>query len=462
MNRFSLSIATAIVGLSALGAATALESTWKIDISPTDWELAPGLKTPAWTYGGAVPGIPIVAKPGELLRIEVTNKLAVPTNIHWHGLVVPNDQDGPAIVIQPGATFVYSFTPRETGTYWYHPHFRPVLDQLDRGLYAPLIVLAPEDSSYSGDRTFVLDDWYLDARGKRLPGTADGDMERFGNVETVNGKTGQAIGPLAVTRGERWKLRFINASTAATHRLKVSGHRFRITHLDGHALAAPYESDTIDIAPGERVDAEFVADGEPGALYSITSDRPDLGISIPVVYGNGSVARVPSPFVPPDLRFLPGAQEKAPDFVLRVATLMGGMMQMGMGGSMGMGNVMGSMGSSAMGMAGWTINGKSFPETEALNVKTGELVKLRIFNDDAVTAGGHRMDHPIHLHGTVFQVLSVDGVAPAQPILKDTIPVPAGGYVDLAFVMTESGQWMFHCHVIDHEDGGMLTVVNAR
>ncbi len=460
MRKEAFIAAAVFAALSSAIPTGASGESRKIEIRAVEWELAPGLRTEAWTYGGTVPGAPVETRVGEPLEIVVTNRLPVATNIHWHGLVVPADQDGPAVLIRPGETFTYRFTPRETGTYWYHPHLRPVMEQLDRGLYAPFIVLAPEDALYTADHTFVLDDWLLDARGRRLQGVQPGDMERFGNVETVNGKTGDAIAPIRLVRGQRLKLRFINASTASAHTLKISGHRFRVTHLDGHALGAAYETDSISLAPGERIDAELAATGTPGASYAITSERPELGLSIPIRYGEGSVASIPSPFVPSAFKGYGSATGRAPDFTLRLASAMGAMMS----GSGAMGGMMHGMGGGSMmaGMMAWTINGRTYPDTEALGVKVGETVRIRVYNDDRVSAGGHRMDHPVHIHGTVFQVLSINGVLPALPLEKDTIPVPAGGYVDLAFVIGGAGDWMLHCHVIDHEDGGMMTVITAR
>lgn len=416
----------------------------KFDITPAEWELRPGLTTSVWSYGGTVPGTPIVVRPGERVRVAVTNRLPQSTNIHWHGLVLPNDQDGPFINIEPGATFNYDFIAGESGTYWYHPHWMPVLPQLDRGLYAPFIVLAPEDSRYSGDHVYVLDDWLLDGRGRRLEGTAPGAMERYGNVETVNGKTGEAIAPLKLRAGELHKLRFINASTAAVHTLTVTGHSFRVTHLDGHPLIRPYLTDVISLAPAERVDVELFASGKEGDRFEISSDRRGIGIAIPILYGPGSVTRLASPFQPP----AEGDSVKPigkPDIELVLSAAHGGMM---------------GRGPSAM---RWTINGRSFPNTTRIDVRTGVPVTMRIFNEDRMSMMmGHRMDHPMHIHGTKFQVVSINGIPPDQPIWKDTIPVPAGGYVDLVFVMSNPGDWMLHCHIIDHEDGGMMTIVRAR
>lgn len=418
--------------------------------------------------------------------VEGINLLPEPTNIHWHGLEVPNDQDGPGKVLQPGENFRYEFTARETGTYWYHTHRTPVLGQLDRGLYGPLIVKAPEDDLYNGDHVFVLDDWYLAADGKRLEGTARVDMERYGNIETVNGKTGEAIPPLVFQRGELHKLRFVNASTAAVHRLSIAEHVFRVTHTDGHPLVGPFETDAITLHPGERVDVEVAAVGLEGSAYEITSNRPELGIHIPIRYGAGSRTQVVSPFVPPESRASAGIQEKEPDYILEMDSAM----PMGMGGSTGgmhgddvhmggsmtedaaggngshMGAPMGHQSAPAgagMPMASmmrWTINGKSYPNIDPLDVSLGKVVKVRFKNND--TLGTHPMDHPMHIHGAYFQVVSLNGEKPEREIWKDTVNVPAGKYVDVAFVMNFPGDWMLHCHIIDHEDNGMMTVVRAR
>lgn len=441
-SRFFLAAAAA----AALIPGPMAAGTFNIEIREAEVELRPGLSTRAWTYNGTVPGSAIVARVGERLTVNVTNRLAAATNIHWHGLEVPADQDGPGIVIPPGGTHAYSFTVKDSGTYWYHSHQMPVLEQMDRGLYGALIVAAPEDDRYSGDHVFVLDDWYLDANGERLPGTASGMMERYGNIETVNGKSGTAIPALDLRRGELHKLRFINASTAAVHRLRVGGHRFRVTHTDGRPLSEPYLTDELILYPAERLDAELAATGEPGKRYEISSDRPRLGLRIPIRYGEGSVPPQSSPFVPPASRAFPGILEAAPDFTLVLDSRMGG-------GMMG-GHMMGGM------RMEWTINGRTFADAEPLKIRVGEIVKLRFRNNDVRMM--HPMDHPMHLHGTGFQVVAVNGRRPERETWKDTVAVPAGGYVDIAFVMRNPGAWMLHCHIIDHEDGGMMTMILAE
>lgn len=458
------SVLSSLLSLSTLGAVT-----YKLDLQEITWPLGQGVSTKAWAYGGTVPGPLIKIAPGEKVIIEGTNRLPVATNIHWHGLAVPNDQDGPMKTIRPGETYRYEFTATESGTFWYHSHYRPVLEQMDMGLYGAFIVTAPEDASYSGDDVLVLDDWYLDGKGQRLKGTSRGTMERLGNIETVNGKTGKAIPPLAWVAGELHKLRFINASTAAVHTLSISGHRFRVTHLDGHALSSPYETDAITLSPGERVDAEVPAVGKAGDSYEIYSDRPELGLVMPITYRPGSIASVTSPFMPPQPHGFPGIENAPADFTLELNSAMaggmkpGGMMS-GQGGMMGHGGVKsmgGKMGmKGAAGMMRWTINGKSFPDTAPLSVKLNQVTKVRLINKD--TQMMHPMDHPIHLHGTAFQVVSINGRKPPREMWKDTISVPPGSYVDIAFSYRNVGDWMLHCHIIDHEDQGMMTTVQVR
>ena len=457
MKRWAVILLTGLLfGLTPVYAANI-----SLDLQETTWELKPGLSTKVWSYNGTVPGFPIVVAEGERVVVDGVSHLPVITNIHWHGLLVPNDQDGPSRTIASGDSFHYEFTATEAGTYWYHSHFRPVLTQVDMGLYAPFIVKTATDNQYSGDHVLILDDWHLDSNGNRLSGTARGDMERYGNIETVNGKTGSAIAPLIFQSGELHKIRLINASTAAVHTLRITGHQFRVTHTDGHPLAEDYLTDTVTLSPAERLDVEVSAAGEIGKSYAIQSDRSELGLMVPIRYREGKSVQVASPFQRAIPRPFPGIESQKPDFVLELNSgmNMGGMGGMS-GGMMGGHQGHGASSPSNSSMMRWTINGKSYPDTDPLPVSVGQVVKVRFWNKD--TMGMHRMDHPMHIHGAYFQVVSLNGQRPPREMWKDTINIPAGQYVDVAFVMKNAGDWMLHCHILDHEDGGMMTVITAK
>jgi hypothetical protein len=273
------------------------------------WELAPGKVIKAMAYNGQIPGPEIRLTEGERVRITLQNALSEPTTIHWHGVDVPNAMDGvPGITqqpVQPGEAFVYEFEARPAGTRWYHTHFQSPR-QFDLGLYAPLIIEPAQPDPFPFDReyTLVLDDWATgtaravastregtagrrSGMGGMMRGLMGGQMGRMmegmmGRGEmggmmgggqtvaydtmTINGKAYPATEPVMVHKGERVRLRLINASADHTHVIRLAGHRLQVTHTDGNPLVEPVEVDGIPIAPGERYDLQFVAD-RPGAWF---------------------------------------------------------------------------------------------------------------------------------------------------------------------------------------------------
>lgn len=429
--------------------------TLTLTARPTEWELAPGKRIQAWTYNGAVPGEAIHVREGDRVRIILENRLPEPTTIHWHGVDVPTTMDGvPNIsqpAVQPGETFIYEFEARPAGTRWYHTHFNSA-QQLDLGLSAPLIIqpLTPEgvvDREY----TLLLDDWVTGVpeadrpptgRGMMDGGMMDGD-EPAHNTFTINGKAFPATAPLLVKRGERVRLRLINASNMQTFVIRLGGHRLRVTHTDGNPLQRPVEVDAVPIAPAERYDVTFVADN-PGRwpLFALDPAHTNGGLRTLVVYtGFESATEAPLPrrerglsvwsyALGQGVDVLPPATGRRRSYTL---TLSGGMM---------------------MRPDIWTINGRVFPDTEQLLASLNQPVSVRLSNMSMQA-------HPFHLHGQSFRLLRIGSQRLAAPLVKDTVDVPAHmGTVDLEFVAFNPGDWMFHCHKPMHMDGGMATLVN--
>jgi len=404
-----------------------------------------GTETAMNHYSTGLPDGAIIVPKNAALSFNVTNNLRETTTVHWHGLKIPNDQDGPFNVLQPGGKAQFAFTLDEAGTNWYHPHTRPILPQLNSGLYAPFIVKEDYDSQYSGDYILTLDDWTLSPRGVIDDRYGSGHMEVFGNVETVNKKTGADIYPVALKKGEIVKLRFINASTAQWHTLSLPGHEFRVTHLDGNPLVEPYVRDSITIFAGQRVDVELKGIYDGGTFY-IVNER-DLGMRIPVVYVGAGI-EMSSPFVPPESKAFPGIANKPVDFEYVLNT------QMAWGGNRRGPGMMGG----GMPME-WTINGLAFPDVAPTHLRVGEVYKLRFINLDRMMMS---IPHPFHIHGGHFQILSIDGTPAPREMWLDTVEVYPGEYVDIAIKFDYPGTWMMHCHVIDHEDNGMLTMLMAE
>jgi len=246
--------------------------TWvfRLTAKPAKWEILPGVRVTAWTYNGTVPGPGIRVPYGQKVRVIVKNELPDPTTVHWHGIAVPNRMDGVPDVtqkaIEPGATFTYEFRALPTaesshgGTFMYHSHFDEDR-QVGLGLSAPFVIEPPTKPAYDLERTIFLGEWNLDPQSgdTRPPMQMEGS---FPNYFTINGKAFPATDAIKVKRGQRVLLRVIGGMQF-THPMHLHGMSFKVVAKDGAPLAASYDADVVDVAPGERYDLLFTAD-KPG------------------------------------------------------------------------------------------------------------------------------------------------------------------------------------------------------
>jgi len=443
--------------------------------APTDWELRPGLITDAYAYDGQVPGTEIRVTRGDRVKVTLINKLDEPTTIHWHGIRVPADMDGVPMVSQepvpPGGSFIYEFVVPDAGTFFYHSHVNTD-DQVDRGLYGAFIVEPSGDAV--PDAVIALDDWLLDASGKRLDtahtlaeteadnlldsvseavrpstttahmmpdGTMMGGMAhqgmmhhaydpnmngRYGGTLTANGKTGDAVAPIAVPEGGARLLRLINASSAMTHELKADdGRLLEIVAVDGTTLGTPVRTGTLTLPPAKRFDVLLRdADGEPWALL----EKRDAGsLRIPVVVSGQAE---PMPPLSSDAPVPPDLLRRAPDAVIAVGT------------------------DRMMDPTTWTVNGTPFdmehPGAPIATFARGTWVKVRFTN-------GTPMSHQMHLHGMFMTVIARDGKAPSQSYRQDVVVVRPNETVDVAVLADNPGDWVLHCHNLEHEEHGLMT-----
>lgn len=439
-----------------------------------DWTLSPEKQIKAWTFNGSVPGEQLRVKEGEVVKATLTNKLDEPVTIHWHGVPVPNTQDGIPGVTQdavlPGETYTYEFVADDPGTYWYHTHQNGV-EQLDRGLYGTLIVEPKEGILADRDYTLVLDEWESgagrDNGDKGMGNMGDGGMKNGmheGNVKenmssmnnmmmhdmssydifTVNGKTYEENEPLMVKKGETVKLRFVNAGYMV-HQMHIPVD-FRVTHVDGQIVNRPgiEKSGIIEIAPGERYDIEFTADTEKDFMIDNHDGMPaskDMQIDVAYENGNGKKMKHPSSSDVVDVTKLGKSKESF--FSLDDSFDVAYTMDLGV-----------AMDHQNMGMV-YTINGKTFPDVPPVNVNEGDKVKVTLKNNSMDNS-----THPMHLHGHFFQVLSKDGKPlKDSPIIKDTLNVKPGEEYEVAFLADNPGNWLFHCHDLHHASTGMVAMV---
>jgi FtsP/CotA-like multicopper oxidase with cupredoxin domain len=242
---------------------------WKVGhlvVEEVDHEFAPGLRAKCWGYNGRTSGPTIEAVEGDRLRIYVTNRLYAPTTIHWHGILLPNGMDGVTGLnqrpIQPGETFKYEFTLRQSGTHMYHSHFDEMTQQ-GMGLMGMFVIHPRKPVGPRVDRDFaiMLSEWRVDPGASR-PNT--NEMTDF-NVLTMNSKAFPGTDPLVVKQGERVRIRFGNLGAMDHHPIHLHGYEFRITETDGGRIpeAGQEPANAVLVAVGQTRAIEFVAN-EPG------------------------------------------------------------------------------------------------------------------------------------------------------------------------------------------------------
>ncbi|CAN0625985.1 bilirubin oxidase [Burkholderia multivorans] len=440
---------------------------------PVDRPMMSGAKpTRFWQFGtdtqGPIAGPLIDVREGDTVEILFENRLPQPSTIHWHGLPVPPDQDGnPADLVAPGASRVYRFTlPAGTaGTYWYHPHpHMMTAEQIFRGLAGPLIVRAADDplSGWPERHLFVTD----------LKLANDGAVAPNSMMDWMNGREGQFVlvngaqRPLiAVTEDERWRI--WNACSARFLQIAFDdGRVFEQVGTDGGLFETPQPMTSLLIAPGERAELLVRSGGQASraAFVATRYDRRKMSMSM-----SGLALREggPPPLQPDptralaDVTFAPAEPRERPD-TLRVVPPLGRPVSrkaVRLGEEMHMAAMMsGPMHGMPAGMR-FTINGETYsPDRVTLTSRAGDVEEWTIRNDSD-------MDHPFHIHGTQFQVVSRSfrGIRTLEPLRawRDTVNLHSGETVTLLTRQGMQGERMFHCHILEHGDLGMMGVLKV-
>ncbi|MGA6157211.1 multicopper oxidase family protein [Stenotrophomonas sp. NPDC087984] len=434
--------------------------------APVRLGLGGGVMARTWAFDGRAPGKEIRLTAGDTLAAELNNQLPgrTATSIHWHGLALRNDMDGvpPATqrAIRAGSAFTYRFIADAPGTHFFHPH---VGVQLDRGLYAPLIVEDPKEPlSYDDEWVVVLDDWLDGVTGtpdeafaelkQGMDGMAHGGMSmKFmlmgadseflggdaGDVKypyhLVNGRVPQDPDVYTGKPGRRVRLRIINAGSDTAYRVALGGHKLVITHTDGYPVEHR-RTDALLIGMGERYDVLVTLKDGVFPLVALAEGKKASAMAL-IRTGSGSK---PSPTVRPkelDGLIMGGAQLRAADDVRLSSKKADRVHRVELTGGMGKYN--------------WAINGKRFdmdnPDASPLRVEEGQRVRLDFVNTTD-------MWHPMHLHGHTYQIGSTGP-------RKDTTIVLPKKKVSVVFDADNPGQWLLHCHNAYHGEAGMMALV---
>ncbi len=472
--------------------------TLDIAVSLVRRDLA-GHETVMFGYNGQYPGPLIQAPQGATLVVRVTNEIEMPTTIHWHGVRLDNRFDGvPGVTqaaIERGESFTYEVRVPDAGMFWYHPHVREDVQQ-DLGLFGNLLVTSP-DADYYGpahrEEVFVLDDILMDDQGV-LP-WGDGApthalMGRYGNVMMVNGETDHR---LAVRRGEVVRFYLTNVANSRTFNVTFGEARAKVVASDVGRFEREQWIESVVIAPAERyvVDVRFDEPGEVAIANTIQAINHFRGefyphvdtLSLVTVSEEPAEASASAAFetlrshgpVSDEVEAFRPHFGRPPDHEIETTVRVQGLHP----------SIVLSMEADtlyvppmewndAMPMMNWLSTGEQVTwilrdrRTGAENAeidwrfRVGDVVKIRIFNNPD---SFHPMNHPMHVHGQRFLVLSMDGVENENLVWKDTAIVPVGSTMDVLVEMSNPGEWMLHCHIAEHLHAGMMfgfTVEEAR
>lgn len=429
--------------------------------------LADGKSTELWLYNGQAPGPLIELYEGDQVQIDFENQLDQATTIHWHGLPVPSDQDGnPQDAVLPGQSRSYRFTLPEgcAGTYWYHPHPHGKSgEQVAHGLGGTIIVRSAKDTLQQfPEQHWAISDLRLDTNGHVPANTGPDWMNgREGQFVLLNGQRQPRI---QATTGQR--IRVWNSCSARYLNLHVPGARLIQVGTDGGLLerALPAAA-SILLAPAERVEFFIQADKDlETTLQSKYYNRQKMMVQEkPETLTLATLQVRHEPIQLPDqLRTIPAAP--APDKSSKI--IFSEVMPHDM--AMGSGTMSAPSGMDHQGMAGmdammpgmeamrsmFRINNQVYNMNRIdLRCPTGEWQYWDVINDS-------HMDHPFHLHGTQFQVLARQTGARTEPepfrAWRDTVNLRPNETVRLAFRQELPGLRMFHCHILEHEDLGMM------
>ena len=416
--------------------------------APARLSLVPGTTSDVFAFNGRIPGPVLEVREGDSVVVHFRNELPEPSTIHWHGLHLPIDSDGsPLHPVEPGATrdYVFSVPHGTAGTYWYHPHpHHRTGHQVSKGLYGAVIVRAADDPLPADltEHLLILSDNRIAADGSisfadpnTLEARIDFENGREGPIMTVNGS---ALPSLSIRSGEVQRWRIVNASSSRVYRLALQGHTLLHVGTDGGLFERPVELNEIVLANSERAEILVRGSAAPGTtslLEALPYDRyvpqtrpADWNETRPLLTLQYSdEPPVAPPTLPDRLRPVVPLDTLDADST-RIVVLTQGM-----------------------------INGKLMDMNRVdVFARLGDTEIWQIEN----LVG---MDHPFHLHGFRFQVLDRSGVPEPFRTWKDTVNVPKHSTVRFIVRYEDfPGRWMFHCHILDHEDHGMMGIMEVK
>jgi FtsP/CotA-like multicopper oxidase with cupredoxin domain len=416
-----------------------------LEARPGEWTIAPGKTVHAMTYNGSVPGPLLEAHAGDSVIVHFTNGLSEPTTVHWHGVRVPNAMDGSPMTqtpVPPGGRFDYRFTVPDAGTFWYHPHIDEP-KQMEYGLYGPIIVHGDGEPSFDHEGVVMLDDLKLGPDGQIAPVDVDPIEQhdgRDGPIQLVNGRTDVTV-PIRAGESERWRI--VNAGSARFYRLALAGHRFTLLGTDGGLLESPQDLGEVFMVPGDRLDVVISGTASPGTKVPLTN--------LPYSRGHGAGVTMATPVLT-----LAYTSDDPIDLLPAPSALRAPIAPIPTEGVTPRTITFDEKVDPVTGASTFTIDGQSYPNVPEIQAHVGTTEVWDLVNNS-------EMDHPFHLHGFFFQVVSQAGSAPPWSSWEDTYDLKGNATTRIVFLPDDRpGAWMYHCHILEHAAFGMMGDVNVQ
>jgi len=431
------------------------KADFTLQIAPVALELAPSRIISTIGYNGMCPGPILRMREGVPVTVDVINDTEMPEFVHWHGLLVPSEVDGSdeegTPPVPPMGRRRYQFTPRPSGTRWYHTHAMSVGD-LHRSTYTGqfgflMVESGNEPGNYDQEIFLALRDWEpfftnqdmdTDEQDDKGPqpekpavlDTRPNGLEVTTQTFSINDKALGAGEPIRVKPGQRVLMHLLNASAVENRRISLPGHQFHVLAMDGSPVPSPQTTEAIALGPGERVDA-YVEMNQPGVwILGSTDDMArNAGLGVIVEYANQH--REPQWTKPMNpswdyTLFGKASSQPAPEQKIDM--------------------VFEKIPSGAGQFNLFTVNGKQYPHDREFVLQQGTRYRIVFRNrtDDA---------HPLHLHRHLFELIDVNGKSTGG-IMKDTVIVPMYGRVTVDLLADQPGLTLFHCHIQQHMDYG--------
>ncbi len=394
-------------------------------------------------------------------NVRLQNNLTIPTSIHWHGLILPNNQDGVAFITQypiyPSQFYQYQFPLVQSGTFWMHSHLGLQEQKL---LNAPLIIYDPEDLKIADQEVVVL---FTDFTFKS-PSTIFDQLrcKNFKNAKMLSDKNMEMQKPdildvdydaylanyktlkdpeiVHVLAGKNVRLRLINASSSTNFFINLGNLIGEAIAVDGNRIK-PLRSSQFELADAQRIDI-VIKIPEGGGAFPILAqpEGTDKQTGLVLITKDAKVPHI-SETAETIIGPLTNAQERKLQALYPLSSKkIDKQLTVELGGDMS--------------TYTWTINGQSWPESTPLVVEKGQRIEMIFKNASS-------MSHPMHLHGHVFQIKAINET-PFEGAIRDTVLVTPNSTLTIQFDANNPGVWPLHCHLLYHAESGMFTVVRYK